>query len=261
MARKSKRGASRKQARKPMPTITIPWSKLMQHTAGILSVLAVIAVGAYIYQNSVLPILHVTVEGDFIHVDKASLVKAVTPFATGSFVSVDVASLREAGEKLPWVKQIQVRRVWPDSLHLIVEEQVAVARWKDKWLVNNKGETFLTTKNEIPAGLAVLDGPQNSHEIVVQRYQVMANELARQGLVIKHLEMDQRRAWKMTLSNGIKVVLGRANSEKRFTRFIRIYQNELQKYKAQIEVMDMRYTNGFAVIWKQGKKPNFSGIV
>jgi cell division protein FtsQ len=261
MARKSKRGASRKQARKPMPTITIPWSKLMQHAVGILSVLAVIGIGGYIYQNSALPILHVTVEGDFIHVDKEALVKAVTPFATGSFVSVDVASLREAGEKLPWVKQVQVRRIWPDSLHLIVEEQVAVARWKDKWLVNNKGETFLTKKNEIPSGLATLEGPQSSHEVVVQRYQVMANVLARQGLVITHLEMDLRRAWNMTLSNGIKVVLGRANSEKRFTRFIRVYQNELQKYKAQIAVMDMRYTNGLAVIWKQGQKPNFSGTV
>ncbi|MFW5426612.1 MAG: cell division protein FtsQ/DivIB [Methylophagaceae bacterium] len=259
MVRKSKRGASRKLVKKQRQPIV--WRNLLQPMAIVLTLVVVIAGLSYTQQTPTLPILHVIVDGKFVHVDKQALVKAVTPYATGSFLSVDVASLREAGEALPWVKQIQVRRVWPDSLHLIVEEQVAVARWKDKWLVNNKGETFLTTQNEIPSGLAILEGPQSSHEVVVQRYQVMSNELAKQGLVITHLEMDLRRAWNMTLSNGIKVVLGRANSEKRFTRFIRVYQDELQKYKAQIAVMDMRYTNGLAVIWKQGQKPNFSGTV
>lgn len=259
MARKTNRGASRKLVKKQREPIV--WKKIMQPAAIMLMLIIVVVGLGYTQQTPTLPILHVTVDGKFVHVDKAALVKAVTPYATGSFLSVDVASLREAGEALPWIKQIQVRRVWPDSLHLIVEEQVAVARWKDKWLVNTKGETFLSSKRDIPDGLAVLDGPESSHEVVVLRYQSMASVLAKHDLVITELKMDLRRAWSLTLNNGIKVVLGRANSEQRFTRFIRVYQQELQKHQAQISVMDMRYTNGLAVIWKQGQKPNFSGTV
>ncbi len=259
MVRKTKRGASRKQVKKQRQPIE--WSKLLQPAAIALSLFAVIVAVNFAKDSTTLPILHVTVEGEFIHVDRAKLVKAVTPFATGSFLSVDVASLRKAGETLPWVKQIQVRRVWPDSLHLIVEEQVAVARWKDKWLLNEKGETFLADKESISAELATLEGPDNSQEVIVRRYRDMVIKLAEYGLAIRNLHMDERRAWNVTLNNGIKVVLGRADSENRFSRFIRVYTKELQKYKTQIAVMDMRYTNGLAVIWKQGQQPNFSGTV
>lgn len=259
MVRKSKRGASRKVTLKQKKPIA--WHKLMQAILVLFSILFVGGIAAYTQQSATLPILHVTVEGEFIHVDKMALVSAVTPYATGSFLSVDVANLRKAGEALSWVKQVQVRRVWPDSLHLIVEEQVAVARWKDKWLVNDKGDTFLSIDDELPADLAVLQGPENSHEVVVQRYQAMTKKLAAQGLAINYLEMDDRRAWNLIFSNGMKVVLGRANSEQRFTRFIDVYRGELKKYSSQISIMDMRYTNGLAVVWKQGQKPNFSGMV
>ncbi len=259
MVRKTKRGASRKQQKKQRQPIA--WNKLIQAVAIALPLIAMIAIVNYSQQTAKLPILHVTVEGNFEHVNREALVKAVTPYATGSFLSVDVASLRVAGEALPWVKQVQVRRVWPDSLHLIIEEQVAVARWKENWLVNQQGEIFLAEKDEFPAGLATLEGPQYSHELVVLRYKSMANKLAKQGLVISHLKMDQRRAWSLILSNGIKVILGRANSEQRFARFIRVYQHELKKYNTQIAVLDMRYTNGLSVIWKQGQQPNFSGTV
>lgn len=259
MVRKSKRGASRKIALKQKKPIA--WYKLMQTMLVLFSVLLVGGIAVYAQQNSLLPILHVTVEGKFIHVNKAALVSAVTPYATGSFLSVDVANLRKAGEALSWVKQIQVRRVWPDSLHLIVEEQVAVARWKDKWLVNNKGDTFLSTDDELPTDMAVLQGPENSHKVVVQRYQAMTKKLAKQSLAIKYLKMDDRRAWNLILINGMKVVLGRANSEQRFARFIDVYQSKLKKYSLQISIMDMRYTNGLAVSWKQGQKPNFSGMI
>jgi cell division protein FtsQ len=259
MVRKAKRGASRKHVKKQRQPVS--WAKLLRPAAVVLTLLVVVGVVNFTKNTATLPILHVTVEGEFIHVDRDALVNVVTPYATGSFLSVDVASLRKAGETLPWVKQIQVRRIWPDSLHLIVEEQVAVARWKDKWLLNEKGETFLSDKNDFPANLAILEGPENSHQVVVKRYREMVIELAKSGLVMRRLQMDGRRAWNFKLNNGIKVVLGRADSEKRFTRFIRVYNDELRKYKSEIVMMDMRYTNGLAIVWKQGQQPNFSGTV
>ena len=115
-----KRGASRKpvrQARQP-----VKWSILLRHSAAFLFVMLTVFGGAYLYQDDTLPILHVTVDGDFHHVDREAFVAAVTPHATGSFMTMDVATIREAGEAQPWVKQLQIRKVWPDSLHFIVKE-------------------------------------------------------------------------------------------------------------------------------------------
>lgn len=259
MVKRSKRGASRKAVRKQRPAIV--WSSFIPVSIISFSILAIVGVISYFQQANTFPILHVTVEGEFIHVDKQALMGKVSPYAKGSFFSVDVASLRTAGRSLPWVKELQVRRIWPDSLHLIVEEQVAVARWQSKWLVNNEGETFLPSASKVPSGLAMLEGPENSNALVVQRYQTMVMVLLEQGLAIKALTMDKRRAWNLTLTNGMKVILGRANSEQRFARFLRVYQSELQQYQTQLSIIDMRYTNGLAVTWKMDTKPNFNGTV
>ncbi|RKZ79758.1 MAG: cell division protein FtsQ/DivIB [Gammaproteobacteria bacterium] len=259
MAKITKRGATRKPVRKERQPVA--WQQIIRHVVVLVAVVTVISASVYLQQDDTLPIVHVTVEGEFVHVDKAVLVAAVSPYARGSFVSVDVAAIRSAGEALPWVKQMQVRRVWPDSLHLIVEEQVAVARWGDKALVNIKGEIFSSPNATVPEGLAILQGPQNSQAVVTKRYQQMTTELEKNDLTIKRLSMDKRRAWSITLSNGIKVVLGRADSEQRFKRFVRVYQSGLHQFESQIAEMDMRYTNGLSVIWKQGQKPDFNGTV
>ena len=259
MVKRTKRGATRKPVRRERQPIV--WQQVFRHVVVIVTLVMVVTGSVYLQQDDTLPIMHVTVEGEFIHVDKAVLVAAVSPYARGSFLSIDVAGIRIAGEKLPWVKQIQVRRVWPDSLHLIVEEQVAVARWGDKALVNLKGEIFFSPKAIFPKDMAVLQGPKNSHEVVTKRYQKMTDVLDNNNLTIKNLSMDERRAWSITLSNGMKVILGRADSEQRFKRFVKVYQSGLNQFESQIAEMDMRYTNGLSVIWKQGQKPDFNGTV
>ncbi len=259
IAKTKKQGATRKpvrQARQP-----IAWKKVMQQTALISTVVAIIAAAFYIQQDDTLPILHVTLEGPFSHVDKAALVKAVAPYAKGNFLRADVVKIREAGEALPWVYSIQVKRVWPDSLHLSVQEQVPVAKWNKDTLVNPQGDIFPVASRSLPDNLAELKGPETSHSLMTKRYLSMQKQLNDHALAIKKVMMDQRRAWTLVLANDVRVVLGRADSEQRFKRFVELYQHSLKKYQPQIAEMDMRYPNGLAVTWKSGQQPDFNGTV
>ena len=154
-----------------------------------------------------------------------------------------------------------MRRVWPDSLHLIVKEKVPVARWKNKSLVNKDGETFISSNKNVLAALSTLYGPEASQPIMTGRFIAMEEALQQHGLKIKALVMDNRRAWSIGLTNDILIVLGRAESEERFNRFLRVYLNELKHYQSQIAEMDMRYPNGLSVIWRPGQKPDFNGKV
>lgn len=259
MADVNKRGASRKPVRKqrhPMPL-----QQWLRHSMIALVFITVISGGVYLHQDDTLPILHVSVEGDFVYANKDELVKAVTPFVKGSFINVDVDSIRQAGEALPWIRQVQVRRIWPDSLHLIVDEQTAVAQWGERELVNEHGEVFQPAQNKMPSGLVKLEGLQGTSEVMTKRLLNIQKQMSVLGLETQKVTMDQRRAWTIYFDNKIQLILGRADSERRLQRFVKVFKAGLQRFETDISVVDMRYTNGLSVVWKVGQKPNFIGTV
>jgi len=257
-ARRS-RGATRKPVRKQRQPIA--WQQGLRHVFMVMLFVGVAGAVVWLQQEDTLPILHVSVDGQFEHADKNELVRVVTPFVTGSFINVDVAKLREAGEALPWVKLIQVKRSWPDSLHLVVEEQQAIAQWSDKALVNENGALFFPPKNSFPRGLVKLTGPKGTSEVMTRQYAALAARFDEIDLSLSKLEMDRRRAWAIEFKSGLKLKLGRADNEQRLTRFVNIYKAGLQHYQAQIQAVDMRYTNGLSVVWKSGTQPDFNGTV
>jgi len=259
MASVNKRGATRKPVRKERQPV--PWQQWLRHSMIAVVLIAVVSGGVYLHQDDTLPILHVSVEGDFVYANKEELVKAVTPFVKGSFVNVDVDSIRQAGEALPWVKQVQVRRVWPDSLHLIVDEQIAVAKWGDESLVNELGEIFQPPKSSMPENLVRLEGLKGSSEVMTKRFLIIQKQMSALGLETEQVTMDQRRAWTIYFDNKIQLILGRADSEQRLQRFVKVFKAGLQRFETDISVVDMRYTNGLSVVWKPGQKPNFIGTV
>jgi len=71
------------------------------------------------------------------------------------------------------------------------------------------------------------------------------------GLSVVRLQLNKRRAWRFELGNGLSVVLGRRYFENRIERFVNVVINNLGEKLSQAREIDMRYTNGFAVRWKQ----------
>lgn len=257
--RRVKAGATRNAPQKPRQPID--WAQRLRVTLTLVTLLVLIGAGFYLHQDDTLPVLHVTVEGELQQTDRQQLQQIVKPYVTGSFIEVDVAGLRTAAQQIPWVDQIQVRRVWPDTLHLIVTEHQAIARWNDDGLVNNRGQVFFPEKASFPEGLVQLHGPTGSSEIMARRLVAMQRDLNALELRIRSLQMDERRSWGVTFTNDLELQLGRADSESRLQRFIRVFSGQLAVYREQIATIDMRYTNGLAVQWKSGQQPDFNGTV
>ncbi len=257
-ARRTK-GATRKPVRKQRQAMA--WQQWLRQMVIASLFIGLVVGGVWLQKEDTLPILHVSVDGQFKHVDKKKLVKVVTPYVTGSFINVDVTKLREAGEALPWVKLIQVQRSWPDTLHLVVEEQQAIAQWSSHALVNNEGELFFPAKKSFPAGLVKLAGPEGTSELMTTQYVELVKQFKLLGLNVSHLHMDKRRSWAVKFDNGMQLMLGRADNKQRLERFVNIYKAGLQRYQDQIKTVDMRYTNGLSVVWKSGLQPDFNRTV
>ena len=247
--------------RKPAAPVTRRWEGL---TAGLRAAL-IMAAGlvlagilgwgwATLTDPRLLPIKRVQVQGSFTHVDAQAVRAVVAPFLTGNFLTVDVRRVQRVVQSLPWVRHADVRRAWPDAVHISVAEQVPVANWGEDGLVNDAGEIFKPPRDSYPSGLPNLRGPEGSGKTVVTAFQDMSAMVAALNLHIVRVTLDERRAWSLELDNGIQVILGKGNGYERLLKFVRFYHRALRDQEAAVERVDLRYSNGFAVRWKHADK-------
>ena len=164
--------------------------------------------------------------------------------------------MREQVEDEPWVRRARVELKWPGTVELQIQEEVPVARWGDKGLLNQQGDIFWPELKEEYRGLPQLSGPARDTGQVMARFHEL-NQLFRQvGLNIRALQLEARGAWTLTLDNGIRVVVGRQAVEERLTRFLKIYQAQLADRATEIAQVDIRYSNGIAVQWRPAPTQN-----
>ena len=193
------------------------------------------------------PVQRLVVEGPFKRVALPEIEAAVVGVAQGGLAGIDLEEVRARVEGIDWVDQAVVQRRWPDTLRVVVVEQVAAARWNDTGLLNARGELFLRNARYVPPELPLLEGPDGSEGIVAQLYLDAQGRLLEVGLRLAGVRLDERGAWELALANGVRVRLGRLAVTDRLDRFIRLAGPLAAKHAAEITYVDMRYTNGFSV--------------
>jgi len=199
-----------------------------------------------------LPISEVQIIGRFQHLDPARLQQRASAAVRGGFFSIDVEQVRAVLLVDPWIAQVSVRRVWPNRLLVRIREQQPVARWGDRGLLNAAGELFIPEQDTLPAALVSVDGPPGTERQVLGHLRELQTLLAGTGLKPDRLWLTPRRAWHLRLDNGIRVVVGRSDFKRRLRRLAGVYSPLLGQRATDIDTIDLRYTNGFAVGWKSG---------
>lgn len=190
------------------------------------------------------------VDGNFRRVSAEQVRAAVAPHAGGGFFEVDPEAVRMAAERLPWVTRAMVRKQWPDTIRVRVLEHEPMARWGDGALVSTEGELFEVPEGPRIQGLPVLAGPAGSVREVVERFFEWRELLQGTGLDIRQLSVDERGAWRTQLSYGISVALGTERVSERLGRFAAVYPEHFAARGRQLQQVDLRYTNGFAIRWR-----------
>ena len=240
--------------KKEMPSISYKW---VNWALPLIIVCAVLFyTEEYLANPTTLPVNKIRVHGAFENVDEKMLHRAVSGVVAGGYFNVDVERVREVVEQLPWVSESSVRRVWPDTLSVSIVEQKPIAISKGLGLINANGDIFKPEGKKLPASLPVFEGSQHLNKLMLSKYHEMNNLLVVIGRKITHLRFDARHALEINLDNGLKVVLGRDDIEKRLERFINIYKKTLASRASDIDVIDLRYTNGMAISWKIKIKNN-----
>ena len=196
----------------------------------------------------VFPLRKVDVKGELHHVNREQVQFIVAREMKGNFFTLDLNRTRAAFEKLPWVRNVNVRRHWPDRLEVAIEEHVVLARWGGTALVNTHGELFKAASNAL---LPEFNGPEDSASEVTRHYADFTRLLKPLNLAPTRMTLSERRALELKLNNGLVVELGRDKVRERLEKFVGVYERTVAKLPQAVAYADLRYPNGFAVRYPQ----------
>ncbi|MDH3320534.1 MAG: FtsQ-type POTRA domain-containing protein [Betaproteobacteria bacterium] len=226
--------------------------RLLNAAAGALTALALmvfaVAGAQLLLRSTQFPLREMAVHGALAHTSRAEIEQAAQGRVGGNFFAVDLAQVRAALEGLPWVRRVEVRRVWPDRLEVTLEEHVAVARWAGGGLVNVQGERFA---GDSDAELPQFAGPPGSEGEVTRRFRRFGEILTPLAAAPERVTLSPRYAWRLRLGDGLGIELGRDAPndpvEARLTRLVAAYPRTLGRMPRKHEHVDLRYPNGFAL--------------
>jgi cell division protein FtsQ len=191
-----------------------------------------------------LPIKEISIKGEYHHIDKEQVDLIANEYIEGNFFSINLDVTRKAFKKLAWVREIAIRRKWPDTLLVTVEEHKPIARWGRMGLVNNHGEIFnAATQEDLPSFI----GYERFVKDITIKYMEMNKILSKELMQVGTISLSERLSWEITTNNHVKVILGKDNIIKKLNLFTNNYQNILAELKNRIEYVDLRYKDGFSV--------------
>ena len=216
---------------------------------------AVLAAGTvWLVRVQALPVTRVDFVAPLVETRRQEIERVLPPVLAGNFFSVNLEAVRGSLERLPWVRKVEVRRIWPARLEVKVEEHKAVARWGEgrNELVNSHGEVFAAIlPNERAGALPLLYGPSGTASEVLARYAEWVGVFAKVGERPVQLLLSPRLAWQLKLDDGMLLNLGREQPKAplgvRLQRFIEVYPETVAAQAKRPQMVDLRYPNGFAI--------------
>jgi cell division protein FtsQ len=167
------------------------------------------------------------------------------------FFHINVRAVQTEMLLQPWVSKAIVKRSWRDKLIIQIREQRPVARWGEKELLNEAGEIFSPDFLGKAKTLVRLTGPVGTQKIMLEHYKVMSAWLEVFGLGVSEVLLTDRRAWTLYTDDGKALVMGREDILKRLQRFLIGYPKELAARWSEVSRVDLRYSNGLAVLNKK----------
>ena len=192
---------------------------------------------------------------------KSDIRQAIEQAGHGTALTTPLHDLRAVLEDHAWVRQVSMRRVWPNRLLVWVEEHRPTAIWADGQLINSYGELFSAeadldqVQERLGCQMPRLVGPVGSHWRVLERAIALQATLASHRRVLTRLELTEQLSWKAVLDGGLLVELGRDQLPSSPLERLQGLLVRLESLEASLQsksgmqkvaLADLRYANGFA---------------
>ncbi len=170
-------------------------------------------------------------------------------------LQIDVVSLQNEIKNLEWVKQVEIRKKWPNTIEIILEEYIPIARINEHILIDS-GILIMANSLEQFSHLPMINFRNDTKkfnylELIEQLNKIQSN-LGQVGVSIESLNISENFSWTINTSKELEIKLGRKLPLLRIERLISSlsFIDDLERVKT----IDLRYNNGFAVSRKNELK-------
>ncbi|WP_373779091.1 cell division protein FtsQ/DivIB [Glaesserella sp.] len=169
------------------------------------------------------------------------------PLLKGYFEQ-DIQEVKDKFLAVSWIKDVVVRKVYPDRLSITLLEHRPVALWNKEQYLSDQGVVFSLPKGRFDgSGLPVLAGPDSESKVVLEAWSKIQHDLKSRNLELASIAMNSRGSWTITLDNGVELRLGRGNWLPKIDRFVTIFPEiEIPEGK-RLSYVDLRYEHGASV--------------
>jgi cell division protein FtsQ len=233
---------------KAEPSTSLRWRKSWNW--GFLLV-PLIAGATYLAEaEQILPIRSIQLQGNFANLEQGEVEAALEKYIGQGFFSLDIHQLQESIKASPWTEAVSVRRIWPDRLRVVIYERTPVARWDDEHLLSDRAKIYQADSSDF-AHLPLVHAVNHQPDWVLREFYRLSARFESVDERLVALRVDSRGAFNAELINGLQIKLGRDGIDYKVDRLVSIYRQQILPRREQIERLDLRYSNGFAVAWKK----------
>ena len=249
--RKQNNSQAKRNAKAPVPGLgstSLGWRKSWNW--GFLLV-PLIAASIYLAEaEQILPIRSIQLQGNFANLEQREVEAALEKYIGQGFFSLDIHQLQQSIKASPWTEAVSVRRIWPDRLRVVIYERKPVARWDDEHLLSDRARIYQANSSDF-SHLPLVHAVNHQPDWILREFYRLRARFESVDERLLALRVDSRGAFDVELINGLQIKLGRDGIDYKIDRLVSIYQQQILPRREQIERLDLRYSNGFAVAWKK----------
>ena len=180
------------------------------------------------------------------------------PFHSDSLFKVDITKMKEAIITHPFVKEVRIKRVYPFSLVIDVQEKKPSAIWADGdgqlHMLDENGEPFRGISKGDAKGLIVINAKEKNGAKSV--YGQMT-EWLKEGIIKEDTLSDVAyNEGNVTIygcgcDNGVEIILGKEDQKGRLKRAVAVLE-DAKRRGFLIKCIDARFERGAIIKERQG---------
>ena len=207
----------------------------------VLILITSIILSYILMTSSNFPISEIGIKGEYENINRSQINLIKDKFIKKNFFAVNLQETRSAFKKLPWIRDVSIRRDWNKfGLLVEVESHKPIGRWGNRGLVNSFGEIFNAAYE---GNLPLFIGPERFVGEMAVKYKEINKILEKELMQIGTISLSNRLSWEIYTNNNMRFFLGKENGNnivKKLNALIEKNRVDLIPINKQIKVNEVR---------------------
>ena len=196
----------------------------------------------YISDYFVYPIEEVEITSTISNYDTEKINDIVVSIYGQDLLSVDLSDIKRNIRSDDWIRDVEIKKSFPDTLEIIIIPQQPYAIYNSKIMMM---DGTIIGASSLPRDLPIIIDHTNDSLSSMNTLILTGKLLQKIDLNIKKVEIHDSLIKVFTYT--IILISDMINYELNLNRLVIVFQDLQKLFKREIKSIDMRYSNGFAI--------------